>query len=302
MRSMAGIGTITGAALRSETDYLRRQNNLTIRKQKKIRSIKIKGIHLLFILVVLFFIAFTIYKTCHFILNWDKLSIQNFRVTGCSGPTWIWANKLLGHHKGNNILTLNLDALRSELTAIPEIKDASVCRNLPSTLTVQLTLRKPVFQVEVPGERKYDIIDKEGVVLYRHAEKLDGLITIKDTPSFQVEKILSYLPLLEDIKNYIEYIGFREPYGILLKLNQVNEVFYPGEIDFAEKIDYYLKLKKKLTLENNIIKSVDLRFEDRFYLEYEETIVQSQEQQQKQQQNRETESARSTARGGNSVK
>lgn len=280
MRSMAGIGTIAGTTLRSETDYLRRQNNLAIRKQKKIRSIKIKGIHLLFILVVFFFIAFSIYKSCQFVLNWDKLSIQNFQVTGCSGAgsTWIQATKLLNRHKGDNILTLNLVDLRSELASIPEIKDASVSRNLPATVLIQLTLRKPVFQVEVPREGKYTIIDKEGIILYRRAERRNELITVKETPSFQVEKILPYLSQLEDIKTYIEYVGFREPYGLLLKLNQVDEVFYPGEIDFAEKIDYYLKLKKKLTLENNIIKSVDLRFEDRFYLEYEEEIAQSQEQ------------------------
>lgn len=272
MRSMAGTGTIAGTALRSETDYLRRQNNLSIRKQKKLRTIKIKGIHLLFILTVLFFIAFTIFKTCEFILTWDKLSVRHFQITGSpgTGAAWIQANKLLERYKGNNILTLNLDTLRAELARVPEIKDASISRNLPSTVSVQFTLREPVFQVEIPYEGKYTIVDKEGVALYGRAEKKEELITVKDTPGFQVKKILPYLSRLEDIKNYIEYIGYREPYGLLLKLNQVNEIFYPGEIDFAEKIAYYLKLRKKLTLDNNIIKSVDLRFQDRFYLEYEE--------------------------------
>ncbi len=150
---------------------------------------------------------------------------------------------------------------------------------LPSTVSVQLILREPVFQVEMPWEGEYSVIDKEGVVLYRRAEKKDELITVKDTPANQVQKILPYLSRLRDIKDYIEYVGFREPYGLLLKLNQVNEIFYPGEIDFAEKIDYYLKLRNKLNLDENIIISVDLRFEDRFYLEYEE-----QEQQPAQQQ------------------
>lgn len=177
---------------------------------------------------------------------------------------------MLERYKGNNILTLNLDTLRAELARVPEIKDASISRNLPSTVAVQFTLREPVFQVEIPYEGKYTIVDKEGVALYGRAEKKEELITVKDTPGFQVKKILPYLSRLEDIKNYIEYIGYREPYGLLLKLNQVNEIFYPGEIDFAEKIAYYLKLRKKLTLDNNIIKSVDLRFQDRFYLEYEE--------------------------------
>jgi len=278
MRSMAGTGTGLGLALRSETDYLRRQNNLLIRKQKKLRSIKIKGIHLLFILTVLSFIAFTIFKSAQFILTWDKLGVKYFQVTDCSGPVSIQVNKVLDRHRGNNILTLSLDALRAQLAGIPEIKDVSVSRNLPSTVAVQLLLREPVFQVETPGEGKYTVMDKEGVVLYRRAEKKDELITVKDTPGDRVQKILPYFSRLEDIKNYIEYVGFREPYGLMMKLTQVNEIFYPGEIDFAEKIDYYLKLRNKLNLDESIIKSVDLRFEDRFYLEYEEQAPQPEEE------------------------
>lgn len=281
MRSMAvGTGTGAGFALRNETDYLRRQNNLVIRKQKKLRSIKIKGIHLLFILTVISFIAFSIFKTAEFILTWDKLGVKYFQVTGCSGPIWGQANKILDRHKGNNILTLSLDALRAELATIPEIKDVSVSRNLPSTVAVQLILREPVFQVEIPSEGTYSVMDKEGVMLYRRAEKREDLITVKDTPGDKVKKILPYFSRLEGIKDYIEYIGFREPYGLLLKLNRVNEIFYPGEIDFTEKIDYYLKLRNKLNLDESIIKSVDLRFEDRFYLEYEEQEQQPEEGQE----------------------
>lgn len=279
MRSMVGTGTGLGLALRSETDYLRRQNNLVLRKQKKLRSIKIKGIHLLFILTVISFIAFSIYKTAEFILTWDKLGVKNFQVTGCAGPVWIQANKVLDRHKGNNILTLSLDALRAELATIPEIKDVAVSRNLPSTVSVQLILREPVFQVEIPREGKYSIVDKEGVFLYNRADKKDDLLTVKDTPGYQVKKILPYLSRLEEIKAYVEYVGYTEPYGLLLKLNQVNEIFYPGEIDFTEKIDYYLKLRNKLNLAESIIKSVDLRFEDRFYLEYQEQAPQSAEEQ-----------------------
>ncbi|MCX6580839.1 MAG: FtsQ-type POTRA domain-containing protein [Candidatus Aminicenantes bacterium] len=278
MRSMAGTGTGLGLALRSETDYLRRQNNLLIRKQKKLRSIKIKGIHLLFILTVLSFIAFTIFKTAQFILTWDKLGVKYFQVTDCPGPVSIQVNKVLDRHRGNNILTLSIDALRAQLAGIPEIKDVSVSRNLPSTVAVQLMLREPVFQVETPGEGKYTVMDKEGVVLYRRAEKKDELFTVKNTPGDRVQKILPYLSRLQDIKNYIEYVGFLEPYGLMMKLTQVNEIFYPGEIDFAEKIDYYLKLRNKLNLSECIIKSVDLRFEDRFYLEYEEQEQQPEEE------------------------
>ena len=105
--------------------------------------------------------------------------------------------------------------------------------------------------------------------LYREVERRDGLITVKNMDFSRRDKILPYLSQLESIRDYIEYVSYNEPYGIRLKLKRIDETFYPGEIDFDGKIDYYLRLRKKLSLDKNKIVNVDLRFKDRFYLEYE---------------------------------
>lgn len=258
----------TGVGLKGETDFLRRQNNRLIRKQKKLRTIKIKGIHLLFILVTLSFIAFAIYKTGRFVLTWEKLDIKSFKLADCPGTKLKEVKHILNRY-GGNILTLDLEALRSELAHIPEVKDVSISRTLPATVAIRFKMREPVFQRQVNRSGKYDIIDKEGVVLYRQVGKRDELITVKKIKKSRMQKVLPYLTQLESIGEYIDYVSYQEPYGILLKLKGIRETFYPGEIDFSGKIDTYLRLRKKLSLNANTIKNVDLRFEDRFYLEFD---------------------------------
>ena len=103
MKSM----TSTRIGIRGETDFLRRQNNRIVQKQKKLTSIKLKGIHLLLILALLSLIAFAIYKTGQFVLTWEKLNVKSFRLTRCSKTTLKEAKKILNRYSGN-ILTLSL--------------------------------------------------------------------------------------------------------------------------------------------------------------------------------------------------
>jgi len=264
--------TSTSFGLRGETDFLRRQNNRIVQKQKKLKSIKLKGIHLLLIFILLSLIAFAIYKTGQFVLTWDKLNVKSFRLTNCPRNTLNEVKKLLNRYSGN-ILTLSLTDLKTQLVHIPEVKDVSISRILPSTIEIKFLLRKPVFQVEMKRNRKYNIFDEEGVILFKNVEKRNGLITVKNIENGHQEKIIPYLSQLDSIKNDIDYVSLKEPYGILLKLKGISETFYPGETDFAKKMNDYLKLRRKLSLNKNKnkskIKNVDLRFEDRFYLEYE---------------------------------
>jgi cell division septal protein FtsQ len=263
MKSTAAI------TLRGETDFLRRQNNRMIRKQKKLKTIKIKGIHLFVLLIFLSSVAFGIYKTGRFVLSWEKLNVKSFRLINCPPSKLKEVKNILGAYY-SNILVLNLDQLRTRLGGVPEVRDAFVSRILPSTVEIKFLLREPVFQFENKG--KYNIIDKEGIYLYKNAKKREDLITVKNVSEGQEENIIPYLSQLNSIKNYIDYVGFKQPYGIILKLKGVSENFYPGEIDFADKINYYLRLREKLSLNKNKIKNVDLRFKDRFYLEFEEEV------------------------------
>jgi len=264
---MRGVATI---GLKGETEFLRRYNNRTLNRKKKIKTIKFKGIHLFFIIILLFFIGFSALKASQFFLSWEKLNVKSFKLVNSSKIEFKNLEKILKNYNGN-ILMVNFTDLRRELLKFKIVKDVSLTRVLPSTIVIKFLLRVPIFQFKSRGE--YNIIDRNGIVLYRKSEKQNGLITIKDLKKEEFEKITSYLPELTEIRDLVDYISFVKPYGVKLKLKRINEIFYPGEKDYIRKINYFLRLKRIIPLKENNIKYVDLRFKDRIYFEYDGEVI-----------------------------
>lgn len=258
--------TMAGVALRGETEFLRKLNNKAINKQKKIRSIRIKGLHMFFIFFLLVTAAFAAYKIGMFVLTWEKLNIKTFALIDKPPVEIEKLESILTQYQGN-ILILDFEDLRERLLTLKVVKDVSLSRRLPSTIEIKFILRKPVFQVAING--KYNIIDNEGVVLYTSNKSRNDLITIRDIKMTELETIARYLPELSRIKDSLRCVSLKRPYGIALKLKGKKEIFYPGEKDFADKIATYLKLRERPLLEKYNITCVDLRFKDRFYFEYE---------------------------------
>ncbi len=268
MKKMAGYGPV------SEIEFLRKNNNRMVNRQKKIRTIKIRSIHV-FLMIILFLMSgYAAYSIGKFMTGWDKLNIRSFKLIN----TPVFRNdqvKSIIKRYGGNILTLNTKGLRNDLMSIKEIRDVSISRKLPSTIEVRLNLREPAFQFLYQG--KYNVIDKKGVILSENGKKAEDLMMIRDITPEDLKEIFPGLSGLVDRKDIIEYISFKEPYGTALKLKGTSEIFYTGnEVDLL-KLKQYLKIRKKLGYDPGTIKSVDLRFRNRFYLEFEKEIIQNNE-------------------------
>ena len=77
-----------------------------------------------------------------------------------------------GIREGLNIFSLNLEAAQKALALIPEVKSASVQRNLPDTVTISIEARRPIAWV-APGDTGADpstmetscLVDEEGVMI-----------------------------------------------------------------------------------------------------------------------------------------
>ncbi len=248
-----------------ETEYLRRKNSRIIAREKRIRTIRLRGLHVLLILLSLALAAFFAYKVALFVLTWDKLNVKEFVLYEKPFFKLAEVEKTLKAYKGN-ILTLSLAELRADLLRFNEIKEVSITRQLPSTIVVQFYLRKPVFQVTING--KYNIMDTDGVILGTSSSFNTNLINIQGITRSNLSDIVPYLPELGRIKKSLEYVTILKPYGIALKLNGRKELFYPGESNFAAKINEYLELYRHPLVSKYEILSVDLRFDGRFYFEY----------------------------------
>lgn len=253
------------AGLAGETEYLRRRNNKIINKEKRLRAIRIKGLHLFVIFSFLIGAAFLAYKVAISTLTWEKLNIKTFVLINKPLFKAKQVENLVREYRGN-ILALSLSELRKRLLTFNEVKDVSITRKLPATVEVRFNLRKPVFQVTING--KYNIMDSEGVILYTSHTGSSDLISIRNIARSELGELVPYLPELSRLKKSIRYVSLKKPYGIVLKLKGIKEIFYPGETDFAKKINCYLKLKQRPLLKKYEITCVDLRFKDRFYFEY----------------------------------
>lgn len=264
------MSEISSIGLKGESEFFRRHNNRMLSKQKKIKSIRLKGFHLVLILVIFVIAGFAAFKAGEFIMTWEKFKVKSFKLVNSPGLETKELKKILTGYS-TNIFSLNIAELKKELLELREVKDAALSRKLPSTIEIRFFLREPVFQVlkSKKGGSKFDLVDEEGVVLLTGATRQKNLVTIKSKLQDDWKKILPYLDELDRLRPVIDYVGFEEPYGIALKLKGVGEIFYPGEKDFVYKINYYLKLKRMPLLRKYRVKQVDLRFEDRFYLEYE---------------------------------
>ncbi|UCH94053.1 MAG: FtsQ-type POTRA domain-containing protein [Candidatus Aminicenantes bacterium] len=261
MSQLTGAPTI----LRGETEFLRKHNSKILQKQKRLRTIQVKSLHIFLIFLLLGMAAFAAYKIGVFILTWEKLDIRRFVLI--NKPTYRTdeLEHMLRQYHGN-ILTLRFSELRQKLLTLKEVKDVSISRQLPSTIEIRFILRKPVFQVAI--NNKYNIMDSEGVVLYTSNKSSKELINIRDIKKSDLEALTPYLSELSRIRDFLDYVTLKKPYGVTLKLKGRREIFYPGETEFANKINLYLKLSRRPLLKKYSIKSVDLRFSDRFYFEY----------------------------------
>jgi len=261
---------ISSVGLGSDFDYFRRNNNRMLSRQRRIRSIKVRTLHLVVILAVLSLAGFTAYHTGHFLMSWEKLQVKHFRVSGGPKAGNQDLERLFSRYRVN-ILGLDLDNLKDAILKSREIKDVSLSRKLPDTIEVKLFMREPVFQVIGPDH--IDVIDREGRIIDEIRSPDTGLITLQDVHINDIPRCLEHLKELKKIRSSIEYVGYKHPYGVVLKLKELPEIFYPGEHDYVHKLKRYLKIKQDQLLKKYNIQCVDLRFENRLYLEYQEEVI-----------------------------
>jgi cell division septal protein FtsQ len=262
---------MSNAFLIGEADFLRKSNNKYLKKEKKISFIKLKTIHIFMFILLITGAGMLAFYTGKFLLSWEKLNIKSFKLKNppfAPGDN-LAMQKILGQYTGN-ILSLDASALKGEFLDFPKIKDVSINRQLPSTVILEFILREPVFQY--PEKGKYRIMDKDGVVIGEIDRKRNDLITLVKIKDWDLDALVACLPELNKLKKSIEYVEIRKPYGLTIKLKEYREVFYPGTTGLTDRILFYLKLKEKLPVDKDKILSVDLRFRNRFYLEFDEEV------------------------------
>jgi len=258
------MSDIRSNALKFEAEFFRKSNNLTLTREKKIRSIQMRTMHILLLLFLTLLVGFAAYKTAVFLLECDMLQVHAFRLRRQPVFAREEVRRILGHSAGN-ILTLDLGDLRAQLLRLPEIEDVAISRVLPDIVEIGFTLRRPVFYFN--GHGVFQLLDGSGLVLGEQSTAPAGLIPIRGGDSSVWGPIAACTEELLPMRDKIEYVAFHEPNGIELKLRTGTEVFFPGATGFVKKINRYFKIKPYLSLNGSSVRYVDLRIAGRIYFE-----------------------------------
>jgi cell division septal protein FtsQ len=254
------------ASLKFEAEFFRKSNNLTVEREKKIRSIQVRTVHVLLLLALALLTGLVISRAAGFLLSWDALQVHQFRLRRAPLFARGQVDGILRRH-GGNILAMDLEGLQAELLQVPEVAAASIRRVLPDTVAVDFTLRRPYFQYAQQG--LYRLLDAGGRELGREPECPPGLVALRGADRAAIEAIAPFAGELGPLRGRIAYVAYGQPHGVELKLLDMPETFYPGEGDFAAKIRRYLRIKGRLPFAA-AIRSVDLRIAGRIYFELEE--------------------------------
>jgi len=258
-------GGMSGS-LKLEAEFFRKNNNLTVSRERKIRSIQVRTIHLLLVLVVTLLAGLTISRAADFLLTCDALQVHTFRLRHQPVFARDRVDGMLRQY-GGNILAMNLGGLQAQLLQIPEIADASLRRVLPDTVEIDFILRRPFYQYAQDGG--YRLLDEAGLELGRQPQAPAGLVPVRGDVA-SLGAIAPFSQELRPLRDKIEYVAYGEPRGIELKLLGVPEIFYPGEDGFVRKINLYFRIKDRLPTAAAAILSVDLRIAGRIYIEFED--------------------------------
>ncbi len=89
--------------------------------------------------------------------------VRNVEVTGLSAMSRLPVYTAALDGASDSMLLVDLDDVRDRLMMLPWVKDASVGRQLPDTLAIQITERKPYAIWQYRGQHR--LVDADGAVL-----------------------------------------------------------------------------------------------------------------------------------------
>jgi cell division protein FtsQ len=205
------------------------------------------------------------------IMGSDRLRVGKLVVRGSGFLSEGEVRELLGPAMGENILTLDIETLKARLRSSPWVQDATVGRNLPDTLKVDITERVPLALAEV--ERLY-LMDKNGGLIDLYGPRtasfdlpiVRGLMGIdEEARRARAESAGALLDDLQDLAAFVSEVFVLPSGDLRVVLRGSGEVLLLGEAPYRQRVLTFLSLRKDLVERCPDAEYFDLRFRGRIY-------------------------------------
>lgn len=237
-------------ALAAPAFHFRRKErkNKTNKIQRKFK-LKYRHIILSFLFILGFFIV--LQKIFVFLYSWERLDVQLIEIT-CDN-SMISAdiqNLFKGKYLGN-LLLLDIDRMKADLTQHIWVKDVILRKSFPSTLKIFIKQRIPRAVIK---KEEYYLIDREGVLLTKIPfDDNPGLPIFLDSQnftSFEEEKLTLGWKCLDSLKHAdlqsVELVDLTKYENVSLKFRDSSTWLILGDKDFQKKIQRYQEYRHLL--------------------------------------------------------
>ncbi len=163
-----------------------------------------------------------------------------------------------------SMLDVDLDDVRARLLALPWVKEASVGRRLPDTLTIHITERKPaaIWQYR----RRLAVVDAEGRVLdTRTPQKFVHLpLVIGPGANREAGKLAGLLGDFPDIRNRVDSANWMGDRRWDLRFKSGETLSLPeGYVASRTALDSFMRMEREGGLLDRGFARFDMRLPDR---------------------------------------
>ena len=204
----------------------------------------------------------------------DRLKVGRVEVRGSRFLSEGEVRELLGPAVGENILGLDIAALKARLRSSPWVADATVGRTLPDTLKVEITERVPLALAEV--ERLY-LMDKNGGLIDLYGPRtasfdlpiVRGLMGVDaDARRDRAQRAGALLDDLGDLAAEVSEVFVLPSGDLKVVLRGSGEVLLVGQPPNRHRVLTFLSLRKDLVERCPDAEYFDLRFRGRIYAKH----------------------------------
>lgn len=201
----------------------------------------------------------------------NRFRIASIEVKGNKFLSEGEVREMLGPAVGSNLMSADLEGLRSNLAASPWVGGAVVRRKLPDTLLVDVTERFPIALAET--DQLY-VMDSSGELIDLLGPRTAGfdLPIIRGLGGVSVEvrrdrahRASSLLEDLGDLSSEVSEISVDRAGDLMVVLRGDGSVLKLAEPPYRKRVLSFLALRQKLHERCPDAEYFDLRFKDRIY-------------------------------------
>jgi cell division protein FtsQ len=252
-----------------ESPFLRPRQRARLRPRR--RGLSLRLLLILQVATVALVAAFGAWVAYGRVASSERLRVGRVQVSGSHFLSEGEVRELLGPAVGENILALDIEALKARLRASPWVADATVSRTLPDALRVEIRERVPLALAEL--DRLY-LMDGNGDLIDIYGPKtgafdlpiVRGLLGVdEESRRARAQRAGALLRDLAELGGEISELYVLPSGDVRAVLRGPGEVLLFGDPPYRQRFVTFLALRRELAEKAPDAEHFDLRFRGRIF-------------------------------------